>query len=96
MTLRQQVLTLWLAEGALDTPVVGWALHDGSGGRGPGLPEGDPPYPNGVAALEDGWLLLQAPAAAPPRPPGDELGTGPLPYEFVFERRVTLEAPEGG
>ena len=26
--LRQQILYLWLAEGALDTPVVGWALHE--------------------------------------------------------------------
>ena len=62
MATRQQVLYLWLAEGALDTPVVGWAFHDGTAGRGPALPGGEPPYASGAAALEDGWCLLQSPA----------------------------------
>ena len=84
---RQQVLYLWLAEGALDTEAVGWAFHDGTAGRGPGLPEGDPPYANGVAALEDGWCLIQSPAPYPLHP-GAEHGTSYLPNEFVFERRV--------
>jgi hypothetical protein len=84
---RQQVLYLWLAEGALDQPVVAWAFHDGAAGGGPGLPEGDPPYPTGLAALEDGWFLLQSPAAQPvSTDTGQE--TGPLTHEFVFERRV--------
>jgi len=90
MALRQQVLYLWLAEGALDTPVVGWAFHDGTGGRGPALADGEPPYRNGVAALEDGWCLLQSPAQLPLQP-GAEYDTGYLPNEFVFERRVELD-----
>ncbi len=86
---RQQVLYLWLAEGALDVQVVAWAFHDGTKGQGPGLPEGDPPYPTGVAALEDGWMLLQSP---PPPPLGDggEVQPGYLQHEFVFERRVDV------
>ena len=87
MTVRQQVLHLWLAEGALDTAVVAWAFHDGTKGAGPGPPPGDPPYPTGEAALEDGWCLLQSPAPAP-LVPGAEHGTGYLPNEFVFERRI--------
>jgi len=86
---RQQVLQLWLSEGALDDPVVGWAFHDGADGRGPGLPDGEPPYADGVAALRDGWRLLQAP---PPPPPADH-ETGYLQHEFVFERIVELPRP---
>ena len=87
---RQQLLSLWLAEGALDTPVVGWAFHDGARGRGPGMPEGDPPYATGLAALEDGWFLLQSPALLP-LVPGSEHEVGYLPNEFVFERRVDID-----
>ncbi len=94
MSERQQVLYLWLAEGALDMPVVAWAFHDGAAGSGPGLPEGDPPYATGLAALEDGWFLLQSPAA---RALTDDAGheTGPLAHEFVFERRIAIEPASG-
>lgn len=89
MAQRQQILYLWLAEGALDTETVGWAFHDGTAGSGPGLPEGDPPYPTGQAALEDGWFLLQSPAPAP-LPPGAEHEVTYLANEFIFERRVDI------
>lgn len=90
MAVRQQVLQLWTAEAALDTPVVAWAFHDGCEGRGPALAEGEPPYATGVAALGDGWFLLQAPS---PRSvaAGAEHDAGPLSHEFVFERRVEIE-----
>jgi hypothetical protein len=39
-----------------------------------------------VAALRDGWRLLQAP---PPPPPADH-ETGYLQHEFVFERMVDV------
>lgn len=55
---RQQVLVLWLASSALDSNVLGWAFYDGAAGAGPGL-DGEPPYDTGVAALVDGWRLLQ-------------------------------------
>lgn len=89
--LRQQVLYLWLAEGDLATSVVGWAFHDGTVGAGPGLPAGEPPYASGTAALEAGWCLLQSP---PPIrvEPGHEYETGHLANEFVFERRIEVQA----
>ena len=49
---RQQVLYLWLAEGAMDTGTIAWAFYDGTKGEGPALPDCEPPYKNGVAALE--------------------------------------------
>ena len=86
---RQQVLYLWLAEGALDTEAVAWAFYDGSAGVGPPLPEGEPPYATGLAALEDGWFLLQSPGPYLLHP-GREHETAYLPNEFVFERRVEI------
>ena len=89
MPQRQQVLYLWLAEGALDTETIAWAFHDGSGGKAPALPDEDPPYPNGLAAMEDGWFLIQSPAPYPLQP-GNEHAVSYLTNEFVFERRVEI------
>lgn len=89
MPVRQQVLYLWLAEGALDTETVGWAFHDGTGGQGPALPQTEPPYATGLAALEQGWCLIQSPAPYPLFP-GAEHAVSYLANEFVFERRVEV------
>lgn len=83
------MLYLWLAEGALDTSPVGWAFHDGTAGSGPALPDVEPPYASGVAALQDGWMLLQSPAPYAAGP-GQEHGTSYLVNEFVFQRRIEL------
>ena len=86
---RQQVLYLWLAEGALDTGTIAWAFHDGTKGKGPGLPDCEPPFTNGVAALEDGWFLLQSPASYVTQP-GAEHGASYLPNEFVIVRSIEV------
>lgn len=86
---RQQILYLWLAEGALDTATVAWALYDGATGNGPALPAGEPPYANGLAALEDGWFMIQSPAPYQLQS-GHEYETSYLPNEFIFERTVAL------
>jgi len=91
--MRQQLLYLWLAESALDAEAVAWSLYDGAKGKGLALPSAKgpeaPPYSTGLAALEDGWCLLQAPqAGAPVGPDGARLGE--LQFQFIFERRVEL------
>jgi hypothetical protein len=86
MTARQQVLVLWLASPALDAHVLGWAFHDGTAGTGP-QPGGDPPYPTGVAALVEGWRLIQMSPLVPPAA-GLERTTSFLKHEFVFERLI--------
>lgn len=89
MTLRQQVLRLWLADAALDSPVVAWAFHDGSDGGGPALPVDTPPYALGSDALADGWFLLQTPQPRPPAPEGPAAHqNNDLELEFLFERRI--------
>ncbi|MFA9565296.1 MAG: hypothetical protein ACERLM_11415 [Acidimicrobiales bacterium] len=89
---RQQVLVLYLATSALDTPVVGWSLYDGAAG-GPTAPVEDrpaPPYQTGVDALRDGWRLIQASPLLPPDPE-TERQVSYLKHEFIFEKLVEIE-----
>ncbi len=88
---RQQVLHLWLASSALDSAVIGWAFFDGTEGAGP-QPVGDPPYATGVAALVEGWHLLQVSQLIPSHP-GTERNTSFLKHEFVFTRVISPSEP---
>lgn len=88
---RQQVLVLYLRDSALDSGVLAWAIYDGSGRERHMAGDSDaPPYPTGLAALEDGWRLIQA-APLPPHEVGGEFRTGYLKYEFFFEKMVGNE-----
>ncbi|MFJ7629239.1 hypothetical protein ACIQZN_22365 [Streptomyces sp. NPDC097595] len=90
-TVRQQVLFLYLSTSALDSVVVGWARYDGTGASRPTTGDSDePPYETGVAALEDGWRLIQAAQLIPPYP-GGEYETSFLKHEFLFEKLVRCE-----
>jgi len=90
-TVRQQVLVLYLATSALDSPVIGWSTYDGTGRTAPTTGDSDePPYETGMAALVDGWRLLQASQLLPPYP-GHEYQVSFLKHEFLFERLVTLD-----
>ena len=86
---RQQVLYIWASGSSLDSSTVGWAFHDGTDGAGPKLPDASPPYPTGVEALSDGWMLLQSSQLIAPTP-GDEHLNAYLDFEFVFERRIDV------
>lgn len=86
MSMRQQVLVLYLATSALDADVVGWSLYDGTGLTTPTTGDSDkPPYTSGVHALEDGWRLFQAAQLIPPYP-GHEYDVSFLKHEFFFEK----------
>ena len=86
MTKRQKVLILYLANSMLDSEVVAWSLHDGTGKKFhmPGDSE-EPPYETGTDALLDGWRLFQA-STLEQHKSGDEFRTGYLKYEFFFEK----------
>lgn len=86
---RQQILYLWASGSSLDSSTVGWAFHDGTNGAGQQLPDASPPYPTGVHALTDGWMLLQSSQLIAPVP-GDEHLNAYLDFEFVFERRLSM------
>ena len=93
-SLRQQVLGLFVASSALDSGVVAWAFYDGTGRttRMAG-DEDEPPYATGLAALEDGWRLIQA-SPLVNHGAGDEFRTGYLKYEFFFEKLIDAEGNE--
>jgi len=85
---RQKVLVLYLANSALDSPVVAWAQYDGAGERRHMSGDSDePPYATGVGALTDGWRLFQA-SQLLPHARGEEHDLAYLKYEFFFERWV--------
>jgi len=89
--LRQKVLVLWLADSALDAPVVAWSQWDGTGARtSMAGDEDEPPYSSGLAALRDGWRLVQA-SPLLPHAPGTETQTSYLKYEFWFEQLVSTD-----
>ncbi len=91
MPARQKVLVLYLQTSALDSEVVGWARYDGTGETTPMAGDEDsPPYANGVAALRDGWRLIQA-SPLSPELPGAEFRTSYLKYEFFFEKIVDID-----
>ena len=90
---RQQVLYLYLESPALDARVVAWSTWDGTGEQETMAGDSEtPPYPTGLAALRDGWRLLQS-AQLLPHAPGAEFTTDYLKYEFLFERLKTVEVP---
>ena len=91
-TERQQVLVLYLALSALDTPVVGWSNYDGTGQTFHMAGDSDEPsYKTGLDALLDGWRLIQA-SPLISHVPGNEFRTDYLKYEFWFEKIVSVES----
>jgi hypothetical protein len=85
-TKRQKVLVLYLANSSLEASVKAWAVYDGTGKQRhmPGDSQ-EPPYPNGLAALLDGWRLIQA-SPLINHSHGEEFRMGYLKYEFFFEK----------
>lgn len=93
MPVRQQVLVLYLANSALDSPVKAWARYDGTGKRRHQA-GGDEvaPYATGLDALRDGWRLIQASPLIDHKS-GDEFRTGYFKYEFFFEKLIEMDEP---
>ncbi len=86
---KQKVLVLYLTSSALDSRVIGWAQYDGSNQQNHMSGDSEtPPYASGLAALKDGWRLIQA-SPLLSHTPGREFNTDYLKYEFFFEKLVT-------
>lgn len=90
--LRQQLLILYLGTSALDSTVIGWTRYDGTGRSHPTMGDSDqPPYATGLEALVAGWRLIQM-SQLNAHQPGHEYDVSYLPYEFLFERLVEVDA----
>ena len=86
MQKKQKVLILYLATSMLDSEVIAWSLHDGTGKNFHMTGDSEePPYETGTDALLDGWRLFQA-STLEQHKSGDEFRTGYLKYEFFFEK----------
>jgi hypothetical protein len=96
--LRQQILILHLSSPELDASTVAWALYDGAAPEeARQMQSGDeetPPYRSVLAAMRDGWFVMQVPTL-PYYVRGQEHETGHLPYEYVLERRVPVDGGRG-
>ena len=84
----QDVLVLFQTTPGLDAQVVAWSRYEAS--KGPGITdlveEEEPPYRNAMAAMRDGWQVIQM-SEMKHRPPGDAAyEDGPLPYQTVLSR----------
>ena len=89
---RQIIMILYLSNSALDSDVRGWTIYDGSGQTYPTTGDSEtPPYPTGLAAMQDGWRVIQFPQLIPP---GLDLeySTSYYKFEYVFEKIVEVKA----
>lgn len=92
MATRQKVLLLYLNASTLDGKVIAWSFYDGTGESETMAGDSDePPYSTGLAALRDGWRLIQM-APLLPHNSGDEFTTSYLKYEFMFEQLIESNA----
>ena len=88
--LRQQLLFLCAATPNLLSPIVAWSLFDGTGRTTSMAGDTDrPPYDSVLAAMKDGWRVIQLPVLAP-NPPGREHETGFLRFEYVLEKLIDV------
>jgi hypothetical protein len=84
--LRQRLLVLYAATSSPESDVGGWSTFDGTGRQSHMAGDADkPPYPSVVAAMRDGWRVIQFPPLAAAAP-GAEHDTAFLKYEFVLEK----------
>jgi hypothetical protein len=92
---RQQLLFLYLTHAHPSSETIGWSLFDGAGDGSTQAGDSDqPPYGSVLAAMRDGWRVIQV-SQQQPAYPGMEQRTAFLPYEFVLERLVTPDQPTG-
>lgn len=84
--LRQKLLILYAHSPDLHSAVVSWSLYDGTGGERSTTGDREtPPYPSVVAAMQDGWRVIQFPQQFPAYP-GMEYHTAYLKYEYLLEK----------
>ncbi len=91
--LRQKLLVLYAHSNDLQSQAVAFSLYDGTGRDRPSSGDSEePPYASVVAAMQDGWRVVQFPQQHPAHP-GMEYNTSYLKYEYILEK---MEQIDGG
>lgn len=84
--LRQRLLVLYAATSSPESEVGAWSIFDGTGRPSHMAGDADkPPFPSVLAAMREGWRVIQFPPLAAAAP-GAEHDTSFLKYEFVLEK----------
>ena len=93
----QDILVLFQTNPALDAAPVAWAHYEASKGTGIKdlIEESDPPYRNAMAAMRDGWEVIQM-SEYKQRSEDDGYELGPIPYQTVLSRFNELQPGEDG
>ena len=92
MPLVQDILVLFQTSPALDVAPAAWARYEASKGTGITdlVEESEPPYANAMAAMRDGWQVIQM-SEMKQRSANDGYELGPLPYQTVLQRFSELQ-----
>ena len=81
---RQKVLYLYSKSTNMRSPLASWALYDPSRPQEPTLPSAEAPYESVLAALADGWRVVQFPIAKLYDYEGQD--NDYLGFEFILEK----------
>lgn len=93
--MRQQLLFLCLATPNLASGVVAWSQFDGTGRTSAMAGDSDrPPYDSVLAAMKDGWRVIQVPQLSPAAA-GHEHLTSFARFEYVLEKMVDVGPANG-
>ncbi len=92
MSAVQDILILFQTSPALDVAPVAWARYEASKGTGIKdlVEESEPPYKNAMAAMRDGWQVIQI-SEYKHRSEQEGYELGPFPYQTVMSRFSELE-----
>ena len=95
MPLVQDILVVFQTTPALDAQVVAWARYEASKSAGIEdlVEESEPPYQDAMAAMRDGWQVIQM-SELKHRSSGEGYELGPLPYQTVLAKFSELEKEE--
>ena len=91
----QDVLVLFQTSPGLDITPVAWSWYESSKTTGIKnlVEESAPPYKNAMAAMRDGWQVIQI-SEMKHYSPEDGYELGPLPYQTVLSRFSELQEKE--
>ena len=84
-------MILWLHTPDLNSAVGAWAIYDGTGRESQTTADSEePPYHSEVAAMKDGWRVMQLPQQFPAYP-GMEYNTSYLKFEYILEKMEEID-----
>lgn len=93
----QDILVFFQTSPGLDITPSAWSRYEASKGTGIKnlVEETEPPYKHALAAMRDGWQVIQM-SEMKHRSADDGYELGPLPYQTVMSRFCELQEKEDG